>query len=151
MLSFGKGIVHPYYVSAIGPGAAAMVGGWSGGVRRARKATPAASRAGADRGGATVAAQLTLLGDEPHYMRWFFPVMIAGAAIGVVTLLLSAHLARPAMALTLCLLLIAPAAYAATTWEFAVRGHVPRRRAPRCRDRSARWASIHPALRVPGR
>ncbi|MGO9448149.1 MAG: ArnT family glycosyltransferase [Solirubrobacteraceae bacterium] len=125
VLSFGKGIVHPYYVSAIGPGAAAMVGAGAmafvapGRQRRLRLAlAPIAV-------GATVAVQLTLLGYEPHYMRWLFPVMIAGAAIGVVALLLSAHLARPAMGLTLCLLLIAPAAYAATTWEFAVEGTFP--------------------------
>ncbi len=27
VLSLSKGIVHPYYVSALGPGAAAMIGG----------------------------------------------------------------------------------------------------------------------------
>jgi 4-amino-4-deoxy-L-arabinose transferase-like glycosyltransferase len=125
VLSFGKGIVHPYYVSALGPGMAAMVGAGAvafvapGRRRWIRLAlVPFAV-------GATVAVQLTLLGYEPHYMRWLFPVMIIGAAIGVAVLLLSRRLARPAMALTLCLLLIAPAAYAATTWEFAVEGTFP--------------------------
>ena len=49
-MSFGKGIVHPYYVSAIGPGAAAMVGAGAMASSR-RKATPATSRPGADRSG----------------------------------------------------------------------------------------------------
>jgi 4-amino-4-deoxy-L-arabinose transferase-like glycosyltransferase len=125
VLSFGKGIVHPYYVSALGPGTAAMVGAGAvafvvpGRRRRIRLAlVPFAV-------GATVAVQLTLLGYEPHYMRWLFPVMIIGAVICVMALLLSRRLARPAMALALCLLLIAPAAYAATTWEFAVEGTFP--------------------------
>jgi 4-amino-4-deoxy-L-arabinose transferase-like glycosyltransferase len=125
VLSFGKGIVHPYYVSALGPGAAAMIG--SGAVafvapgrRRALRLALVPFAVGA-----TVAVQLTLLGYEPHYMRWLFAVMIAGAALGVVALLLSRRIARLAMALTLCLLLIAPAAYSASTWEFAVEGTFP--------------------------
>lgn len=125
VLSLGKGIVHPYYVSAIGPGAAAMIGGGAvafiapGRRRRLRLALiPIAV-------GGTVAVQLILLGYEPHYMRWSFPLLIAGAAVGVVALLASRHLARPAMALTLCLLLVAPAAFAKTTWDFAVEGTFP--------------------------
>lgn len=125
VLSFGKGIVHPYYVSALGPGVAAMVGGGAvafvapGPRRWARLALVPIAVA------STVIAQLALLHDD-HYMTWFRPLLIAGAAAGVIALLLLRHrLARPAMALTLCLLLIAPAAYAATTWEFAVEGTFP--------------------------
>jgi 4-amino-4-deoxy-L-arabinose transferase-like glycosyltransferase len=125
VLSFGKGIVHPYYVSALGPGAAAMIGAGAiafiaPGPRRALRLALVPFAVGT-----TVAVQLTLLGYEPHYMRWLFPVMIAGCALGVVALLLSRQIARPAMALTLCLLFIAPAAYAATTWDFAVEGTFP--------------------------
>ncbi len=124
VLSFGKGIMHPYYVSALGPGAAAMIGGGTvaflaparlRGVRLAL--VPLAV-------GATVAAQLELLNDE-HYMHWFEPVLILGAGAGVLALLALRRFARPAMALTLCLLLIAPGAYAATTWEFPVEGTFP--------------------------
>ena len=148
VLSLSKGIVHPYYVSALGPGAAAMIGGGAvafvapGAWRGLRLAlVPFAV-------GATVAAQLTLLGYEPHYMRWFWPVLIVGAALGVAALLVSRRTEprspaprspadrrsdaisvsagqRLAMALILCLLLIAPATYAASTWEFAVEGTFP--------------------------
>jgi 4-amino-4-deoxy-L-arabinose transferase-like glycosyltransferase len=124
VLSFSKGIVHPYYVSALGPGAAAMVGGGAvafvaAGPRRILRLALAPIAVAA-----TVVAQLALLHDD-HYMRWFWPVLIIGAAIGVVTLLVLRRWSRPAMALTLCLLLIAPTAYAATTWEFAVEGTFP--------------------------
>jgi 4-amino-4-deoxy-L-arabinose transferase-like glycosyltransferase len=125
VLSFGKGIVHPYYVSALAPGAAAMVGAGAaaflapGALRRPRLALGALAIA------PTVPVQLQLLRDEPHYMRWFFPALVLGAAVGVLALLLSRRLARPAMALALCLLLVAPAAFAATTWEFPVEGTFP--------------------------
>jgi 4-amino-4-deoxy-L-arabinose transferase-like glycosyltransferase len=125
VLSFGKGIVHPYYVSALAPGVAAMVGAGAaaflapGALRRSRLALGALAIA------TTVPVQLQLLRDEPHYMRWLFPMLALGAALGVLALLLSRRLRRPAMALTLCLLLLAPAAFAATTWEFPVEGTFP--------------------------
>jgi 4-amino-4-deoxy-L-arabinose transferase-like glycosyltransferase len=134
VLSFGKGIVHPYYVSALGPGAAAMIGGGAvafiapGRWRAPRLALLPIAVA------TTVIAQLRLLEDD-SYMRWFWPILIAGAALGVAALLVLALVgrgssgvspgARLAMALTLGLLLIAPGAYAATTWEFPVEGTFP--------------------------
>ena len=130
VLSLSKGIVHPYYVSALGPGAAAMIGGGAvafvarGRQRGLRLALiPIAV-------GLTVWTQLTLLKYD-HYMHRFWPVLILGAMVGVAAILITvlAKLrlmwTRPAMALTLCLLLIAPAAYAATAWEFAVEGTFP--------------------------
>jgi 4-amino-4-deoxy-L-arabinose transferase-like glycosyltransferase len=124
VLSLSKGIVHPYYLSALGPGTAAMVGGGAvafvapGARRRARLALIPIAVAG------TVAAQLTLLGYD-HYVHWFRPVLIVGAAAGVVAILAFRRFTRQAMALTLGLLLLAPAAYAATTWRFAVEGTFP--------------------------
>lgn len=124
VLSLSKGIVHPYYLSALGPGTAAMVGAGAvafvapGARRRARLALIPIAVAGA------VAAQLTLLGYD-HYMHWFRPVLILGAAVGVVVIVAFRRWTRPAMALTLGLLLLAPAAYAATTWQFAVEGTFP--------------------------
>lgn len=125
VLSFGKGIVHPYYVSALVPGAAAMVGAGvvaflaPGALRRWRLGLGALAIA------ATVPVQLQLLRDEPNYMRWFFPVLILGVLLGLLALLRSRRLAHPAMALTLCLLLVAPAAFAASTWDFPVEGTFP--------------------------
>jgi hypothetical protein len=101
----------------IGAGAVAFIA--PGVLRRGRLALAGLAIA------ATVAVQLRLLHYEPHYLRWLFPVLITGAAVGAVALLLSRRLARPAMALTLCLLLIAPACFAATTWEFPVEGTFP--------------------------
>ena len=124
VLSLSKGIVHPYYLSALGPGTAAMVGGGAvafvaaGAHRRLRLALVPIAVAGA------VAAQLTLLGYD-HYLHWFWPVLIVGATVGVVTTLCWRRFARPAMALTLGLLLLAPAAYARTTWDFSVEGTFP--------------------------
>ncbi len=124
VLSLSKGIVHPYYVSALGPGTAAMIGGGAvafvelGALRRLRLALIPVAVA------ATVAAQLKLL-QHDHYMHWFWPVLIGGAALGVVALLVLRRWTRQAMALTLGLLLLAPGAYAATTWQFPVEGTFP--------------------------
>ncbi len=124
VLSLSKGIVHPYYLSALGPGTAAMVGAGAvafvapGARRRARLALIPVAVAGA------VAAQLTLLGYD-HYMHWFRPVLIVGAILGVIAILTFKRWTRPAMALTIGLLLLAPAAYATTSWQFSVEGTFP--------------------------
>ena len=73
---------------------------------------------------ATVAAQVVLLQRE-HYMHWFVPLLLTGAAVGITVLLVARRLAGPAMALTFCLLLVAPTAYAATTWLAPVEGTFP--------------------------
>jgi 4-amino-4-deoxy-L-arabinose transferase-like glycosyltransferase len=124
LLDFSKGIVHPYYVSALGPGAAAMIG--AGAVAFAQFARcrdwrvallPIAVAA-------TIAAQLVLLHRE-HYAHWLPPILIAGAAVGVVALLAVRRLVTPAMALVLGVLLIAPTAFATTTWSIPVEGTFP--------------------------
>jgi 4-amino-4-deoxy-L-arabinose transferase-like glycosyltransferase len=126
VLSLSKGIVHPYYTSALAPGAAAMTGaGAAAFVRLARgrrwdwrlPAIPCAVAA-------TVVAQLVLLHRE-HYMHWFVPVLIAGAVVGTIALLAVRRGAPVAMACTLVLLLVAPAAYASTTWLAPVEGTFP--------------------------
>jgi 4-amino-4-deoxy-L-arabinose transferase-like glycosyltransferase len=123
ILSFSSGIVHPYYISALAPGAAAMIG--AGSVAFARFARdrdlrvvllPLAVIA-------TVATQLSILSYQ-HYMRWFIPVLIVGAAICLGAMVLR-RASAPAMALLLCLLLVAPAAYASTTWLAPVEGTFP--------------------------
>jgi 4-amino-4-deoxy-L-arabinose transferase-like glycosyltransferase len=127
ILSFSKGIVHPYYVSALGPGTAAMVG--AGTVTFARFARrrdwrlvllPAAVAF-------TVAAQLVLL-QRAHYMHWYYtPLVIAAAAATATVLagLVLRRLAGPAMALTLIVLMLAPTVYSATTWSVPVEGTFP--------------------------
>lgn len=123
ILSFSKGIVHPYYISAVAPGAAAMIG--AGAVAFARFAQrrdwrvlllPCAVTA-------TVAAQLAILSYQ-HYMHGFAPVLIGGAAIALCAMAVR-RLVAPAMALLLGLLLVAPTAYASTTWLAHVQGTFP--------------------------
>jgi 4-amino-4-deoxy-L-arabinose transferase-like glycosyltransferase len=133
VLSFSKGIVHPYYASALAPASAAMAGAAVAVLApRARDA----SRTGRFDGwawrallavaavAATVAAQLVLM-RRVHYMRWFEPFLIAGAALGLVAMLSLPKLRAAALALTVCVLLVVPAAYAATTWLAPVQGTFP--------------------------
>ena len=126
VLSLSKGIVHPYYVSALAPGAAALAG--LGAVlltdlarRRPRDPrvlllAPAVI--------ATVLAQGTVLHRE-HYMLWYVPIMVAGAGLGLLVILASRRLAPYAMAVTFVLLLVGPAGYSATTWLAPVEGTFP--------------------------
>jgi 4-amino-4-deoxy-L-arabinose transferase-like glycosyltransferase len=123
ILSFSKGIVHPYYISALAPGAAAMLG--AGAVAFARFARerdprvvllPCAV-------GATLAAQLAIIGYQ-HYSRWLVPFLIAGAVVTLCAMAVR-RLAGPAMVLLVCVLLVAPAAYARTTWLARVQGTFP--------------------------
>jgi 4-amino-4-deoxy-L-arabinose transferase-like glycosyltransferase len=131
VLSFSKGIVHPYYVSALAPGAGAMVGaGVAAFIELARGRrfdwrlllAPCAVVA-------TVAVQVSFLHKE-HYMQWFIPLLIAGAGVGLIALAAAALLARgrlaaPAVAATLCLLAVAPAAFSSTTWGAPTEGTFP--------------------------
>ncbi len=123
VLSFSKGIVHPYYVSAMGPGAAVMVGAgamafvWLARARhRGLVLLPCAVAA-------TVVAQIVIL-HEQHYMGWLVPLLVGGALAGVCAMAVR-RLATAGMALTLGLLLIAPTVYAATTWLAPVEGTFP--------------------------
>jgi 4-amino-4-deoxy-L-arabinose transferase-like glycosyltransferase len=124
VLDFSKGIIHPYYVSALAPPAAAMVG--AGALLFARFARGRDPRvvllplavAG------TVAAQLVLLHRE-HYASWLPPFMIAAVAVGVLVALAVRRLAAPAVGSVLLALLVAPAAFSTTTWSVPVEGTFP--------------------------
>ena len=124
LLDFSKGIVHPYYASALGPGTAALVGGglvaMSELARRGgwRVAVPAAAAA------ATVAAQLVLMRRE-HYWVAYAPLLIAGALGAVVVVLARPRWAVPALAGSLAFLLVVPTGYASTVWEGPVNGTFP--------------------------
>jgi 4-amino-4-deoxy-L-arabinose transferase-like glycosyltransferase len=128
VLSLSKGIVHPYYVSALAPGTGAMAGAGAAAfvelarARRGRRMWGLALTACAIV--ATVAAQVILLHRE-NYMEWFIPVLVAGAAVGLCMLLALRRLAVPAVALTFLLLLVAPTAYSATTWLAPAEGTFP--------------------------
>lgn len=127
ILSFSKGIVHPYYVSALGPGTAAMVGGGAaalvGFARRRNPLVLLVPLAVA----ATVAGQIVLL-HRVHYMHWWYRPLAIAAAAGVLALLLALIVRRaawPAMILTLAALVLAPLVYSTTTWSVPVEGTFP--------------------------
>ncbi|HWX75012.1 MAG TPA: glycosyltransferase family 39 protein, partial [Solirubrobacteraceae bacterium] len=128
VLSLSKGIVHPYYVSALAPGTAAMAG--AGAVafaelaKRGRRDWRRLIAPTAVLG--TVAVEIVLLHRE-HYMHWFVPLLLLGGAAATAALL---WLRRPSasawtVVAALALLLVAPAAYSTTTWHAPVEGTFP--------------------------
>ena len=128
MLSLSKGIVHPYYVSALGPGVAAMVGAGAfafAEFARRRDWRLLLLPCGA---AATVAVQLSLL-HKVHYMPWFTAPLIALAAAGLLATALAVLLLRRAAPLAIALLLgallIAPTVYSATNWLAPVQSTFP--------------------------
>jgi 4-amino-4-deoxy-L-arabinose transferase-like glycosyltransferase len=126
VLSLSKGIVHPYYVSGLAPATAAVAGaGALAFVKLAQgRRRPAGIALVACALAATVAAQVILMRRE-HYMLWFIPALIAGAALAFAALLAMRRLAAPAVAFAFALLLVTPAAYATTTWLAPVEGTFP--------------------------
>jgi 4-amino-4-deoxy-L-arabinose transferase-like glycosyltransferase len=124
ILDFSKGIIHPYYISALGPGIAAMVAAGALALTKFAQRRSLGLVLLPCAVGATVAVQVAILRYQ-HYMRWFIPVLIVGAALGLVAMVVALavrRLAAPTMALLVCLLLIAPAKYATTTWLAPVEG-----------------------------
>jgi 4-amino-4-deoxy-L-arabinose transferase-like glycosyltransferase len=126
VLSMSKGIVHPYYVSALAPATGAMAGGGAVALvalrRGPRPAWAIVLAALAVFG--TVAVQIVLLKREA-YMGWFIPVLVGAGALGVGLMAIKRSLAAPALTATFCVLLVAPTAYSATTWYFPVEGTFP--------------------------
>jgi 4-amino-4-deoxy-L-arabinose transferase-like glycosyltransferase len=123
VLSYSKGIVHPYYISALAPGAAAMVGaGVSASVDFARGRDPRLLLLVLAVVG-TVAAQIVIL-EQQDYLQWFVPLLIVGAAVGLLALAVR-RLALPAVTFLLAVLLVAPTAYATTTWLAPAEGTFP--------------------------
>jgi 4-amino-4-deoxy-L-arabinose transferase-like glycosyltransferase len=126
LLSTSKGIVHPYYVSALAPGTGAMAGAGVGAfisLARGRwrlwalALVPLAVAA-------TVGAQLVLMHRE-HYMIWFEPVLVIAAGVAVIALIALPRLAAPSVVLVFLVLLVVPTAYASTTWLAPVEGTFP--------------------------
>ena len=122
VLSFSRGIVHPYYISALAPGVAAMCGAGVAalaGLRgRARLILPAAAIA------ITVAVQVHLL-HHAHYLRAWIPVLIVLEALALVLLLVRRRGATATLACALAVLLVAPTAYSTTTWSEPVNNTFP--------------------------
>jgi len=130
VLSLSKGIVHPYYVSALGPGVAAMFGAGAYAFARFARRRDWRLLLLAGAAAATVATQLVLL-HRDHYMSWFRAPLIAAtiAALllaGALSLLPAVRrLAPGAIALLLGVLCIAPGVYAASNWLAPVQSTFP--------------------------
>ena len=124
VLSFASGIVHPYYIAAMGPGVAALVGGGAVALaalaRRSRWGVALTAAAV----GATVAGETILVGQE-SYLQWYVPALIAGAVAALAVLALRRRLSGAAVAAAVGLLLVAPTAFASTTWGQPVNGTFP--------------------------
>jgi 4-amino-4-deoxy-L-arabinose transferase-like glycosyltransferase len=123
VLSFSKGIVHPYYISALGPGVAAMVGAGAFALTRFAQQRDWRVVLLVVAVVATVVVQREIL-DYQHYMRWLVPVLFGGVALALAAMTVQ-RLVAPATALLVCLLLVAPATYARTAWLAHVQGTFP--------------------------
>ena len=119
VLSLSKGIVHPYYVSALGPGVAAMVGAGTYAFARFAKRRDPRLLLALIAVAATVPVQLHLL-HKAHYMSWFTAPLILATALALAILaaltLLRRRLAPAALVLVLGALLVAPGVYSASNW-----------------------------------
>jgi 4-amino-4-deoxy-L-arabinose transferase-like glycosyltransferase len=128
VLSLSKGIVHPYYVSALAPGTGAMAGAgvcaFAELARGRRWQRIAGLALAATALATTVLVQVTLMHRE-HYMTGFVPVLAIGVAVAFLAALALRRLAAPALAIALALLLVVPTAYASTTWLAPVEGTFP--------------------------
>ncbi len=134
VLSLSKGIVHPYYISALAPGTAAMAGAGIASLYRLSTgrigilglALAAAGILG------TVASEAVQMHREHYHVPWV-PVLIAAAVILLGALTLIAFLRSPrtapgvavVLAATLALLLVVPTGYAASTWLAPVQATFP--------------------------
>jgi len=128
VLSLSKGIVHPYYVSALGPGVAAMFGAGTYAFAQFAKRRDWRLLLLLIAVATTVPVQLHLL-HKAHYMAWFSAPLILVCALALVVLgtlvLLRRTLAPPAVALVLGALAIAPGVYSASNWLAPVQSTFP--------------------------
>jgi 4-amino-4-deoxy-L-arabinose transferase-like glycosyltransferase len=128
VLSLSKGIVHPYYVSALGPGVAAMVGAGSYAFAQFARRRDARLLLALVAVAATVPVQLHLL-HKAHSMSWFTVPLILAAALALALLaaltLLRRGLAPAALVLVLGALVVAPGVYSASNWLAPVQSTFP--------------------------
>ncbi|HEY7836278.1 MAG TPA: glycosyltransferase family 39 protein [Solirubrobacteraceae bacterium] len=136
VISASKGIVHPYYASALAPGTGASVGigAWALADLCRRRAGAAPILGIALAGAAvlgTLAAEVVLM-KRYDYARWFIPVLVALTLLclcGLAAVALAGRgrgrAAALVLAAVLALLLVVPAGYASTTWLEPVQSTFP--------------------------
>jgi 4-amino-4-deoxy-L-arabinose transferase-like glycosyltransferase len=128
-LDFSKGIVHPYYASALGPGLAAMVGGALAGFvalvrsrdsRRVVAGLAAATLATIS----TVGVDLVLIHRHGYPEFWRYPLVVLGLA-ALVAVALWRRAAQWTVAALVLVLLVAPGLYSSSVWDAPVDGTFP--------------------------
>jgi 4-amino-4-deoxy-L-arabinose transferase-like glycosyltransferase len=121
-LSVSRGIVHPYYLSALGPGVAVMAGaGLTAMARAARRLSYVLLLLAAVL--ATSIVQILLL-HQAHYLAIWQVMLIPAAVAGLIAVVLT-RFSRASLAAVFAVLLLAPTAYAASTWREPVEGTFP--------------------------
>jgi 4-amino-4-deoxy-L-arabinose transferase-like glycosyltransferase len=127
IFSYSGGIVHTYYVSAIAPPIAGLVGIGAieavRAVRERRVLLPVMAAAAAS----TAWLEVVLV-QRAGYMTWLVEVIVAATAVGVLGLIVATQrtrLAAPAIAVALGGLLLAPAVWAQSTQRAAINGVTP--------------------------
>jgi 4-amino-4-deoxy-L-arabinose transferase-like glycosyltransferase len=132
IFSYATGIFHAYYLLALAPALAALVGiGWSG-----RLAV----------GGAIVVASLgevVVLGRTPDYLDWLRPVAIALTALALVALFASRLLA---LVVAAAALVVAPAAWSVDATRQHQIGPIPMAGPKRPDARTSYVATAPPGL-----
>ncbi len=121
-LSASRGIVHPYYLSALGPGMATMAGA---GFEVMRRAAPrAGSRLILLAAVLITAAVQVMLLREAHFLG-IWQILLLPAALAALVMMSLSRMARVGTVAVLAVLLSAPTIYAATTWRRPVEGTFP--------------------------
>jgi len=128
-LDFSKGIVHPYYSSALGPGLAVMVGAGAVGLTRLLRSGDGRTALGgyllfvvAIAG--TVGAQLFLIQRYHDPLWWRIPLVLITLAALVAIPLLRAR-SGWAVGVAVAAVLVAPTAYSFSVWLAPVQGTFP--------------------------
>jgi 4-amino-4-deoxy-L-arabinose transferase-like glycosyltransferase len=128
-LDFSAGIVHPYYSSALGPGAAAVAGAGAVAIasfvrdREARKAALGYALAVVAVAG-TVAVQLVLIQREADPRWWRIP-LVALCLVALLAVPVLSRRAGWALGVAVGALLVAPMVYSFSVWLAPVDGTFP--------------------------
>jgi 4-amino-4-deoxy-L-arabinose transferase-like glycosyltransferase len=127
IFSFSSGIIHTYYVSAIAPPIAALVGIGAVELVRATRRSAFAAVGAVAAVGATAWLEIVLV-RRAGYETWLIPVVAVVATAVAAVLGMAAvrpALAAPAMAAALGVLLLAPAVWANSTHDGPISGVQP--------------------------
>jgi 4-amino-4-deoxy-L-arabinose transferase-like glycosyltransferase len=124
LLSASRGIVHPYYLSALAPGTAALIGAGLAALSRPVHRRTALLTLAALAAAGGVAVQIVLLHRAHYLLVW----QIALPPVTLACALLASRVGEATRSVAVAVaavLLIAPTAYSTTTWRRPVEGTFP--------------------------